>query len=675
MRIWRWVLLGALAGVALLGACGAREGEGDLSTPLAMTEEGDLATPPTMTEEGDLSTPLAMTEGAAPAETLAARLSGLEIDDFFELSWRALMLRNPEWVLSAGLAAEYGLEGAQLTDISPAYQEETLGMVQTVLDLLLAYDRENLSAEQQISYDVYAWYLEDRLRQGAFLLYDYPATYFPITAVHERVTQFFAELHPLNTPQEAADYVARLWLVQAKFEQLLEGLRLREEAGIIPPRFASQWALYGVREMAESSAQRTPYYQALAEKLSGLEGLSEGEKAALLAEAEAAIEGSVRPAFEALAVYLDHLQGISGTDEGLWQFPGGEEYYAQLLRHYTTTDLSPEAIHDLGQEELARIHSEMRAIFDALGYPQEESLAQLFDRVERDGGMVTGSQVLERYRTLIEAAEGRLDAAFDLRPRAALEVRGADYGGFYVSGSRDGSRPGVFYAGMSGPEAAYAMPTLAYHEGVPGHHFQISLAQEAELPTFRSMITFLGFAEGWALYAERLAWELDWYEGDPYGDLGRLQAEAFRAARLVIDTGIHTRGWTAGQAAAFMTEQVGFGPGDSVDPDTEVARYIVWPGQATAYKVGMVQMTALRQRAEEQLGELFDLREYHRLVLSNGSMPLAVLERLVDGYITEKLAQAAEEAFRLPELALVGGTLIDGTGAEPAPDAVLLIRL
>jgi uncharacterized protein (DUF885 family) len=260
--------------------------------------------------------------------------------------------------------------------------------------------------------------------------------------------------------------------------------------------------------------------------------------------------------------------------------------------------------------------------------------------VAQDGGHVSGNRVLETYETLIEQADQNLDAVFDIRPRAEVIVIGASVGGFYIPGSFDGSRPGAFYAGVSDAgEALYGMPTLAYHEAIPGHHFQIAIAQESDLPSFRNGITFSAYTEGWALYAERLAWELGWYEDDPYGDLGRLQAEAFRAARLVIDTGIHAKGWTFDQAVAYMIDNVGYEPGDIVNPQHEVGRYIVWPGQSTAYKVGMFKILELRQGAMDQLGDRFDLKEFHSVVLGSGSMPLEILERVVDDYIERKLNQ------------------------------------
>jgi len=548
------------------------------------------------------------------------------------------MMRNPEGVLAEGIAEAWGLEGAELTNISDAYVRETYGMYETVLEMLRAYDREALSPEQQISYDVYEWYLDDEVRGKAFMYHDYPATYYFVTSVPEDLIQFFTDLHPLASKQDAEDYVARLGQVDTKFEQLIEGLKLREEAGVVPPKFAIQWGMYGWRNLANSNATATPFYQALEEKLGDVDGISAAERKELLASAEKAIEESVLPAYGKLLEYLRHQESVATTDDGVWKLPDGEAYYAYVLHHHTTTNLTADEIHELGLRELERIHAEMRAIFDELGYPEGESLAASFDRVAADGGRVSGNQVVERYERLIQEADRNLDPAFDIRPEAEVIVIGAPYGGYYVSGSVDGSRPGAFYAGVSGAEEdLYGMPTLAYHEAIPGHHTQIAIAQEADLPAFRTAVGFTGYTEGWALYAEGLAAELGWYEDDPYGNLGRLQYEAFRAARLVMDTGIHVKKWTFDEAEEFFVENVGFGPNDNVNTEHEVARYIVWPGQSPAYKIGMIKILELRQKAMDQLGDQFDLKEFHNLLLTNGSMPLEILERLVDDYIKGKM--------------------------------------
>jgi uncharacterized protein (DUF885 family) len=636
------LILALLLACASLGACGTTEpvptptGQ-PAAPPNQASSSGTVeAAPAGSSAQAEPSDPAASGPQSAPSDP-SGNLDGLEFDEFLEFSWRELSLRDPETVLADGMADVYGLEGAELTDISDAYIRENFGLYRAVLEALREYDRVTLTSDQQLSYDLYEWYLDDQLRREEFIYYDYPATFFPVTAVHEQLIHFFTDLHPLARKQDAQDYVARLEKVGIKFDQLLEGLQLRKDAGIVPPRFANQWALYGVNNLARSDATATPFYQGFEEKLTAL-GLPGAEEQALLDSAETAIDDIVLPAYQSLADYLQHLESIAPADDGLWQFPRGDEYYAYLLRHYTTTSLTPDEIHELGKQDLERIHGEMRAIFDELGYPQDESLGQLFDRVAADGGLVSGADVIATYETIIDEADQNLDTAFDIRPQADLIVVQSPIKGMYVSGAMDGSRPGAFHAGPGDTqEAYYAMPTLAYHEAVPGHHFQIALAQESDLPSFRNSVSFLGYTEGWALYAEQLASELGWYDDDPFGDLGRLQAEAFRAARLVVDTGIHAKGWNFDQALAYFVENTGFESGGPVDPSIQIARYIVWPGQSTAYKIGMTQMLELRQKAVDGLGDKFDLKAFHNLVLSNGSMPLELLERLVDAYIEREL--------------------------------------
>lgn len=660
----RWRIAFVIALLLLATACGKAQPTAIPVPPTAVsavavgeTPVSPTATPlpPTLPAASTLvltDTPLAATPApAAPAApvtpvdaspavaALTAKLQGLDIDAFFEVSWRELMLRDPEAVVEAGLTDIWGVQEVKLTDISDAYIRETYQMAALVLDLLHQYDRASLSADQQISYDVYEWRLQDRLAEQRFMYYDYPATFFSTTAVHELMIQFFTDIHPVADLQDAQDYVTRLHQVGLKFDQLLENLRLREEAGIIPPKFATQWALYGsVRELAGAPARQTPFYTVFESKVNSLSDLSAAEKQSLLQEAEQAINDVVLPAYDRLADYLQHLESIGSDRDGVWQFADGEAYYDFLLHRYTSTDLTADEIHALGLAELERIHAEMRVLFDELGYPQDESLAQLYDRVAQDGGHVAGQQVLETYERLIAEADQNLDAAFDVRPRAEVIVIGDEYGGFYVPGAVDGSRPGAFYAAVGGQgEDYYGMPTLAYHEAIPGHHLQIALAQEANLPAFRQGVSFLGYTEGWALYAEQLAWELGWYADDPYANLGRLQAEAFRAARLVVDTGIHSQQWDFERAQDFFVENVGYEVGDIVNPQHQIARYVVWPGQATAYKVGMIEILELRQEARDALGDQFDLKEFHRVVLTNGPVPLEILERLVEQYIEQKL--------------------------------------
>jgi uncharacterized protein (DUF885 family) len=564
------------------------------------------------------------------------KLQNLPIDQFFELSYRELLLRDPEAVVEAGLTAIYPLALVELTDISDTYLRETYAMQQVILDLLRTYDRSTLDPMNGVTYDVFAWYLEDQLAGQEFIYHDYPVTMLTTNSIPMRLVQFFSDIHPLANQQDVEDYITRLGLIDTKLQQLQEGLELRKEAGIVPPRFVLQAALPDMRSLISTPALSTPFYRTLETKLSQVPGMEAGEQQAYLDSTARLIEEEIQPAYRTLIEYIEELAANAPTTDGVWQFPQGEAYYNYTLRHHTTTELTADQIHEIGYQELERVHAEMRIIFDQLGYPQEESLTQLYRRAIQDGGSVAGDQVLQVYTELIEGANQRLDEIIDLRPRLNVIVVGDQYGGFYVPGAYDGSRPGMFYANVSGAsEPYYAMPSLAYHEAVPGHHLQIALAQELTLPALRHGLFFTAYAEGWALYAERLAQELGWYTENPYGDLGRLQYEAFRAARLVVDTGIHAKGWTFNQAYQFMEESVGFDP-SVINLQHQVARYIAWPGQATSYMIGYLKILELRQSAQEMLGDRFDLVDFHHTILTSGSVPLSVLEDIVQEYISSK---------------------------------------
>jgi uncharacterized protein (DUF885 family) len=329
------------------------------------------------------------------------------------------------------------------------------------------------------------------------------------------------------------------------------------------------------------------------------------------------------------------MRGNAPSAIGVGQYPMGAEYYNHKLRHHTTTDLTAAEIHQLGLDELVRIHAEMRALFDQLGYPRNETLGELYARVEIDGGIIPAASVKSTYEDIVAATELVIDQAFDIFPSASVIVADDPSGGFYIGPSFDGSRPGAFYAGTENDEAWYRMPSLAYHEAIPGHHTQIAIAMDQDGPSFRRVVRFTAFVEGWALYAERLAYEQGWYANDIYGNLGRLQYEALRAARLVMDTGIHSMGWSFDQAVQFNMDNLGASTGSS---QSAAGRYSVWPGQATAYMVGMLRILELRQHAMDLLGAQFDLKAFHRVVLQSGGIPLSLLDDVIERYIEDTLA-------------------------------------
>jgi uncharacterized protein (DUF885 family) len=594
----------------------------------------------TLSPEHQLDLPTFTPENIVVIDEILDGLKGLPLNNFFEESFLQLGLRIPENMVALGIAESVGLDEITLNNISDSYIKNTQALETGILEILRTFDRASLSPEDQISYDVYEWYLDDLVRGHEFMYYDYPTTFF-LFSVHNSTEFFFTDNHPFTDKQDAEDYVTRLSLVDDKFNQLIEGLKKREELGIIPPRYTLQWGLQNINNNANVRANQTSYYSSFENKLNSISGIDNSEKETLLENAEKAIQESVIPAYKELRDYINDLIDIAPTDDGVWQFPNGDAYYAHVLRHHNSTEFTPDEIHELGIKELERIHSEMREIFDDLGYPEDENLAQLFERTAQDGGIVPGHRMVETYEALIDEMSNKLPEVFDTLPQAEVVVIGASVGGFYSPGSIDGSRPGAFYAEIDGRgEPYYLMASLAYHETIPGHHTQSALAQEAgtSLPTFRNFIELNGYLEGWALYAERLAWEMGMYADDPYGNLGRLQYEALRAARLVVDTGIHDKGWTFDQATDFFVESIGW---SRQDCEYEIARYTVWPGQSTSYMIGMLKILELRQNAMDQLGNQFDLKEFHNVVLVNGSMPLSILEDIIQNYISEKLASSS----------------------------------
>jgi len=576
---------------------------------------------------------------------IVASLAGLSLDDFFEASWKQLRLRDPASITYDGLAEEYGVRNDQLNDLSDAFIRETQDLEVAILHLLRAYDRESLTPEQQISFDVYEWYLDNRVRGHEFMYHNY-TVYHYLNSYHDELERLLTEIHPITSKEDAEDYVSRLSQVDDQVDQLMEGLEQREEIGVIPPDFIIEQAIGVMKrylrmyspDPALIKAQSLSVYTVFEEKLAGLNDVSAEEKDALLNAALAAIQESFIPAYVKIIEHLEHLATIATDDAGVWKFPDGDAYYAYMLRDQTSTDLTPQEIHELGLAEVERVQAEMRQAFDELGYSSDANLNELLNVATDTGGYYDISsqagkeQLIQAHETLIADIDQRLDQVFDIHPQAEVVVVGGPMGGYYVQGAKDGSRPGAYHVSTAGSWVSKMyMASVTYHESIPGHHFQIAIAQEMDLPTFRNDIFLNGYGEGWALYAERLAWELGIYDDNPHGNLGRLYFELLRAVRLVVDTGIHSLRWTRGEARQYMVKILGsYG---------EVDRYIVMPAQATGYKVGMIKILELRQRAMDQLGDQFDIKEFHRVVVGNGSMPLEILERVVDEYIEAKLNQ------------------------------------
>jgi uncharacterized protein (DUF885 family) len=562
-----------------------------------------------------------------PTEDLLAGLDGLDIEAFFEEAYRRWLVRDPELLTTLGLADFYGVGDADLTDISDTFVRQTQALEAGTLDLLRAYDRSAFTADQILTADVYDWMLDDLVRGHEFMYNDYPVNPI-VTSVHYNLYMLFTAYHPLNNRQDADDYISRLSQLGKKIIELIDGLRRRQERGVILPAFIFPYVESDIYETAREGAIHHPYYLTFDDRLTGV---SAEDKAALLAQVEEQLTATVIPAYQELADYLNELQTQASNTVGVWQFSDGAAYYAQSLRRQTTTELNADEIHELGKLHVERVQAEMRTLFASLGYPEGESIQDLYGRLTSDSGLLSGQAAVEAFEVAIREAEAFLPQAFDIFPRASVEVVGGPDGNYYQPASYDGSRPGLFYATTTGQSPKFGVKSLVYHETIPGHHLQTAIAMEQTgLPALRQGAQFNAYTEGWALYAERLMAELGAYANDPQGDLGRLQMEAYRAARLVVDTGIHAKQWTFDQAVEYFAGAAGLPVGTG---QGEITRYCVWPAQATAYYVGFLKFLELRQKAMDALGGKFDLKAFHRVILVNGSVPLTVLENLVDSYI------------------------------------------
>ena len=556
-------------------------------------------------------------------------------------------LTGPELLTMVGILEKFGIHAhnAKLSDESIAHETKILEFIKRDLAILRSYKRERQSPATRLSSDIMEWFLDAEARGERFRFHDYPVN--QMFGVQSQLPNFMMTLHPVISRREGRNYIKRLNRFGVKFDQVLEGLRAREERGILPPRFVIRRVLDEMTALISQPAAENPLATVFRDKLAKLERVSQADREALLAGAVEAIERCVYPAYRQLIAYFTALEPKASTDDGVWKLPDGAAYYAHRLRSSTTTEFTPEEVHEIGLREVARIEGEMAEILRRLGHEPEPSaprkLAELGqeERFQYPNTAEGRQACLDDYQRILDEVDARLDPYFATRPKGRLKVERVpefrektSAGAYYQPGDLGGGRPGVFYANLRNMAEVhtFGMKTLAYHEGIPGHHFQLTIAQELKgVPFFRRMLPFTAYAEGWALYAEQLAREIDAYADDPYGELGYLDSELFRAVRLVVDTGIHAKRWTREEAIAYMESHTASAH-DSVV--SEIERYIVMPGQACAYKIGQIKMLALRERARQALGERFDLREFHDVVLKNGAMPLTLLEQVVEGAIS-----------------------------------------
>ncbi|MEM9102603.1 MAG: DUF885 domain-containing protein [Pseudomonadota bacterium] len=567
------------------------------------------------------------------------------INTFFNRVTIEFALESPELLSSLRILESFGLNfhNDDLDDESPEKAIATLNKLEKHREVLRSYSDDELNEDEKLSKEIADYFLTLMIDSKDFQFHNYPVN--QLFGVQSGFPSFMESTHQVHSVKDAENYITRLSKVGIKFSQVLEGLKLREENQILPPRFVVDRVLEEMKNFINTPIDENILQSSFVEKLSKAETIEVNQRDSLIANAKQTIEVDVYPAYQSLITYFERIYEKTDNRHGVWKLPNGDAYYRLALKLFTTTEDTPEEIHQVGLSEVDRIQDNMLEILKGEGISVENGFTQAMEELQQDTQYFYPDtdegrqQILTDYQVMIDEITQSMPEAFHSLPKASVEVKRIPEfkektapGAYYNRPALDGSRPGIFYANLYDIKATpkYGMRTLAYHEAVPGHHFQIASAMELnDVPFFRRMVPATAYIEGWALYAEYLAWEMG-FQDNPMDNLGRLQAELFRAVRLVVDTGIHYKRWTREEAIKYMRNNTGMAESDVI---SEIERYIVMPGQACSYKIGMSKILALREMAKQKLGNQFDIRDFHDVILKNGAMPLAVLEKVVNDYV------------------------------------------
>jgi uncharacterized protein (DUF885 family) len=555
--------------------------------------------------------------------------------DRFAEDW---VRQNPQLATSTQYfsGAEQDALDRQLTPLTAAQRQKAVALAKAGVARLDKFMGGQLSEDQRTSAATMRWALANTVASEPFE--DYSFVFNQFSGVQVALVNFMTNTHPLRRAADVDSYLARLEQMSIRIDEALARARAATARGLIPPRFILERAQYQVDTFLAPDAAHNVLVTSLDARTAKLADVSPDARAKAVAQAARIVDTKIRPAYGRIQAYMAELHPKTGDAAGISRLPNGTAAYRQALRTYTSTDFSAAQIHAIGLREVARIEAEMDKHLRELGYADgsvEARMKKLDASLQPPKEPDPRPELLQRYAGIVADALQRSQPLFNLKPGAPVEVRREppltepSAAAHYTLPAPDGSRPGIFWVPMRGPEfEMLGMRTLAYHEAVPGHHFQLAIQQErTDLPKYRAQRIFGGgsaHSEGWGLYAERLAIEQGWYEGptrDTQGLLGALAAQLFRARRLVVDTGIHTEGWTRQQGIDYGI------------PATEVERYVAWPGQACAYMIGILRIVELRDKAQSALGDKFSLPAFHDVVLKNGSVPLDVLGQVVDRWI------------------------------------------
>ncbi|WP_229801659.1 DUF885 domain-containing protein [Halioglobus japonicus] len=578
--------------------------------------------------------PQAVAEAALPD-------ASTRFEQLLEYSYAQDLVRAPYTASYRGQPTDNG----KWNSVSEAHQSESQALREERLAALDDIDTAALSENLRLSKQLFRSDLERRSASDEFRHHKYVIHQY--RGPHTQVASSLINVHTVANAEDAHDYISRIEDTGRWFDEVIEQFRIREKKDM----FLADWAYPQMIEAAGNVISGAPFddgedstiwadFQA---KLTAID-LPAEERAELLELGRAALLSSLAPAYQRLIAELEHQAPLAPAKDGVWKFPDGDAFYAERLRWFTTTELSADEVHNIGLNEVDRIHGEMRAIMQTVEF--DGDLAAFFEFMRSDAQFYypNTDEGREDYMAeatrMIDVMRTRLPEQFGLFPQAPLKVKRVEAfrersagKAFYQRPPADGSRPGIYYANLydMSQMPKYQMEALAYHEGIPGHHMQLAISVELEgVPEFQKHTTFTAFTEGWGLYSELLPKEMGFYE-DPYSDFGRLAMELWRAARLVVDTGIHSKQWTRQQAIDYLIENT---PNPAGDARKAIERYIAMPGQATAYMIGKLKIVELREKARTALGEDFDIRAFHDEVLKDGPVPLSILEQKIDALIT-----------------------------------------
>ena len=572
-----------------------------------------------------------------------------------ELANRQALLflaKNPELFTQVGIVDGTILDfhSGRLAEVGVAKRDGDYATMARYVREVERFDRSRLDQQDQLTYDILLdqWQTALSFKRFDWLSSEglYPIA--PMWGTQVQLPNFLQVQHVVKNQKTARNYVRRLEAMGGKLDATTAEMLRQAKAGVVLPISLLEKAETGIKDTISPRPEDNPLVTTFSARMNGATGIDTAAKTGFARQAAEALQSGVYPAYLRMTAALETQRAAAATQAaGVGRLPDGAAYYAATLRQMTTTDYTPAQVHALGLAEVARVGAEMDSLLKSQGLTVG-SVGARVQALHKDPRFLLPNtdagrqQLLARYQQILDEVNARMPEYFRTVPKSKLSVERVPIaaekgsaGAYYQPAAMDGSRAGTFFVNLRdvAETATWSMKTLAYHEGIPGHHFQISIALNLkDLPLIRQQTLYSAYAEGWALYAERLAAEIGMYKDDPLGDLGRLEAEMFRATRLVVDTGLHANGWTREQAIAYMVDATGMNESEVV---SEVERYMGQPGQACAYKIGQLKILELRERARAALGPRFDLKDFHAVVLENGGVPLTTLELLVNNWISK----------------------------------------